>query len=306
METKSGTIAQLNGKNYATWKIQLRMTLLKEGLWGIVNGSVDVPNDTAALHKYRAKKDRALAIIVLAVEPSLLYLLGDPQEPQLVWEKLQQQFQRKSWCNKLVLRRKLYNLKLKTDGDIQSHIKQMLEIFDELSIIGDPMEEEDRVVHVLASLPEPFEMLVTALEANEEVPKLEIVTERLLNEERKIKERKEKEEEKPRQYVNDALAARFERHRSPPKCYNCEKVGHIARNCNEIRTSNKRRLIHHGIKPVMQMQPNMIVRTRRRSVLRCFTNQQSRKRQRQTIGLWIQARTVTCVMMVKSLSNFVI
>ena len=84
METKSGTIAQLNGKNYATWKIQLRMTLLKEGLWGIVNGSVDVPNDTAALDKYRAKKDRALAIIVLAVEPSLLYLLGDPQEPQLV------------------------------------------------------------------------------------------------------------------------------------------------------------------------------------------------------------------------------
>ena len=37
----------------------------------------------------------------------------------------------------------------------------------------------------MASLPESFDTLVTALEANVEVPKMEIVTERLLNEERK-------------------------------------------------------------------------------------------------------------------------
>ena len=41
--------------------------------------------------------------------------------------------------------------------------------------------DEDRVVHLLASLPESFNMLVTALE---EVPKMEVVTERLLHKER--------------------------------------------------------------------------------------------------------------------------
>ena len=62
-------------------------------------------------------------------------------------------------------------------------------IFQELSIIGDPIEEEDWVVHLLASLPEYFDMLVTALEASVEVPSIETVTERLLHEERKLKER---------------------------------------------------------------------------------------------------------------------
>ena len=42
----------------------------------------------------------------------------------------------------------------------------MIEIFDALAAAGDPVKEEDRVVHLLASLPDPYNMLVTALEAN--------------------------------------------------------------------------------------------------------------------------------------------
>ena len=57
----------------------------------------------------------------------------------------------------------------------------MTETFNELSVVGDPISEEDRVVHLLASLPDSFNMLVTALEANAEVPKMEVVTERLLH-----------------------------------------------------------------------------------------------------------------------------
>ena len=72
---------------------------------------------------------------------------------------------------------------------MQEHVKAMTEIFEGLSVIGDPISEEDRVVHLLASLPDSYSMLVTAFEANMEVPKFEVVTERLLHEERKLKER---------------------------------------------------------------------------------------------------------------------
>ena len=65
----------------------------------------------------------------------------------------------------------------------------MTELFNELTAVGDVISEEDRVVYLLASLPDTFDALVTALEANEEVPRMEIVTERLLHTERKQKKK---------------------------------------------------------------------------------------------------------------------
>ena len=113
-------IVPLNGKNYPTWKVQCRMALIKDSLWGIVSGADEAPAEEQAdaRKKFMARKDRALAIIVLAVDPSLLYLLGEPEDPQAVWRRLEEQFQRKTWSNKLQLRRKLYGLKLKEGGSV--------------------------------------------------------------------------------------------------------------------------------------------------------------------------------------------
>ncbi|KAF2345407.1 hypothetical protein FHG87_023837 [Trinorchestia longiramus] len=47
------------------------------------------------------------------------------------------------------------------------------------------MGEEERMISRLSSLPDRFSTLVTALEANEKIPAWDVVTERLLNEERK-------------------------------------------------------------------------------------------------------------------------
>ena len=44
---------------------------------------------------------------------------------------------------------------------MQEHIKKMTEIFGELSVVGDEISDEDRVVHLLASLPDSYNVLVT-------------------------------------------------------------------------------------------------------------------------------------------------
>ena len=59
-------------------------------------------------------------------------------------------------------------LHLKDGESVQDHIKAMTELFNELAIVGDAIEEEDRVVYLLASLPDSFNTLVTALEASED------------------------------------------------------------------------------------------------------------------------------------------
>ena len=220
----NSVIAPLCGSNYATWKLKCKMSLLKDNLWGIVSGSEKFPaiNEVGAQDAYSQRRDKALAIIVLSVDPSLLYLLGDLEDPKTAWDCLQKQFQKKSWANKLNLRRKLYGLKLEEGASVRDHIKDITEIFNELAIIGDAVEEEDRVVHLLASLLESYDMLVTALEANDKVPAMETVTERLLHEERKMANKAEKEA---------GFMGKSRGYGKGPTCYRCGKKGHIQRNC---------------------------------------------------------------------------
>ena len=78
---------------------------------------------------------------------------------------------------------------MKEGESVQQHVKVMTEVFETLSVIGDPIIEEDRVVHLLASLPEAYDMIVAALESSPNVPVMETVIERLLHEEQKMKER---------------------------------------------------------------------------------------------------------------------
>ena len=233
-ETTKVLIKPLNGNNYATWKVQCKMALIKDGLWNIVTGAEGEPDAENGRAKYLLRKDRALATIVLSVEPKLLYLLGpDPEDPVAVWKKLADQFQKKTWANKLTLRRKLHNLKLKDGQSVQKHVKALTEIFDKLSIIGDPLDEENQVVHLLASLPESYDMLVTALEASPEVPKLDVVTERLLHEESKRREKEVAEDAEVK-----AMPSKHRKAGKGPKCHHCGKIGHIKRECWKLAESS--------------------------------------------------------------------
>lgn len=74
--------------------------------------------------------------------------------------------------NKLELRRELYSLRLKDGDSVQAHVKEMTEIFNGLSVIGDPVSDEDRVGKLARFIQYDI------LKQNPEVPKMEVVTER--------------------------------------------------------------------------------------------------------------------------------
>ena len=225
------SITPLKFPNYPTWKLQCKMALMRDAVWGIVSGNEEAPAVDSDDHpKFVVRRDRALATIVLCIDPSLLYLIGDgdPVDPVNVWKKLGDQFQKKSWANKLQLRKRLHTLGLKDGGSVQTHIKEMTEIFSELSIIGDKISDEDRVVYLLASLPDSFTTLVTALEASTDVHSMEVVTERLLYEEKKLIDWA------TMGVKMEAGAMSVKHHRAKsrgPKCYGCQNYGHIQRNC---------------------------------------------------------------------------
>ena len=111
----------------------------------------------------------------------------------------------------------------------------MTETFNGLSVIGDTIEDDDHVVYLLASLPDLYNTLVTPLEANTEVPKMEVVIERLLHEERKLKECGENS-----CGGAEAMLSKQKPIRKGPKYHFCKRFGHIQRNCTEHLQADKR------------------------------------------------------------------
>ena len=109
-------------------------------------------------------------------------------------------------------------------------MKEITETFNELSVVGNNIDDEDRVVYLLASLPESYEMLVTALEANTDVPDMETLVEHLLHEERKMKE-KDQSSSSTGDAKEEAMSVKHKKR--PPRCHFCNRFGHIQRNCRE-------------------------------------------------------------------------
>ena len=111
----------------------------------------------------------------------------------------------------------------------------MSEIFDQLNVLGSPLEEEDKVIHVLATLPKSFEILVTTLETIENIPKLDFNYEKLQNfvgnksqfqNSTKNDESEQKALFHKKQYKNNF------------KCNFCHKFGHTRAYCRLLNKNN--------------------------------------------------------------------
>ena len=217
------SIVPLKETNYASWKIQCRMALIKENWFGIVMKKELAPsgeNSSVELGKFEVRRNKALALIVLGMDPSLLHLVGKIEDPSELWTKLESTFQKKTFANRLRLKRKLYSIKFKSS--VNEHLKELIEIFDELAIIGDEVLEEDQVLILLSTLPEKFQGLVTAFETQDKVPSWITVTERLLHAEEKTRD------------VKDETALYSKNKRKFTKtCYFCRMPGHFKSTCSK-------------------------------------------------------------------------
>ena len=125
------------------------------------------------------------------------------------------------------------------------HIKEMVELFNKLAVVGAPIDNEDKVVYLLASLPEFYDALVTALEANEKVLSMETVIDHLTYEERKAIEQDSSTGSKEKALSHHGKKAKFSIH-----CHYCKRVGHMIKDCHERMKNEKEK------KPVQPQRGN--------------------------------------------------
>ena len=105
-EVDRWSIDKLDSSNWPTWKFQMKHLLLARGLWGLVNGTEALQDETNAQQQadYNKRSQKVFSTIVMAIGSSQLYLVTSCEGPVAAWTALRNHFERETLVNKLMLR----------------------------------------------------------------------------------------------------------------------------------------------------------------------------------------------------------
>ena len=161
-------IEHLNGKNYQTWKYNIKLVLMERGLFRFINGTEEQPGQDATAQvksAYQLRSDKAYSLIALSVEKNLQVHISTTTNPLEAWEILRKQFEFVSITQIVRLNRRFYAATMKEDGDIMEHITYMTRLAEQLRDMKEEISDQKFTTVVLGSLPESYENFITSLNA---------------------------------------------------------------------------------------------------------------------------------------------
>ncbi|CAB4273488.1 unnamed protein product [Prunus armeniaca] len=109
-----------------------------------------------------------------SVENIINNFMDEDSVPAL-WEKLEKLYMAKGLTNKLYMTKQLYTLKMEEGGNLMDHINVFSGCIDQLRKVDVKLEEEDKALLLLTSLPDSYENLVTTLFSSKDTMSLEQV-----------------------------------------------------------------------------------------------------------------------------------
>lgn len=150
-------INQFERKDFDHWKFRMETLLDSHG----VKTCVEKEEDTEEFLKLDRK---CKSIIVQCVANSHLEYIKHKPTSYKMWEALKSVFQRKGVASQLYLRKKLLTMKCGQSESLENHFVRFEEVVRELKSVGANLEDSDIVCHLLLTLPQSFDPIVTALE----------------------------------------------------------------------------------------------------------------------------------------------
>ena len=261
--------AKLNGSNYRSWAFNMRLYLESINLFGHADGTIETPAediDPEVRRKFVSSAKKAWTHICLTIEPEYQIHVRDTTTAKEAWDTLKKQFVRESLLQKVRLRQQYYSLRFHPGNNMMEHISQLKSLHDQLKEIGVAIDDKELAMTLLASLPEEFKPLISALEAvGDEKLSYDKVKNMLLNDIERSVDAKAQD--------NAYAARRWNKKEKSHNGMHTEKSGKVFRGkchcCKEVRLDILLEIAQNVIRNVVEM---ILIKKKRKVLLGVLRN----------------------------------
>ena len=140
-------IEKFNGKIFELWKLNMDDLLVDIDQWITVNPGT-APTGTSA-DDWKKTDRKAKSTIRLCLSNSLLLNVSEEATTKDLWEKLGKLYQSKSLVNKLFLRKKMYNLRMRDGDSVAENLNAFNTVVSQLVSVDIKISDEDKCISLL-------------------------------------------------------------------------------------------------------------------------------------------------------------
>ncbi|KAH9800547.1 Integrase catalytic domain-containing protein [Citrus sinensis] len=164
-------LEKFNGDNdFYLWSLNMTAILNQQGL----NSALDDEEDPMAKKEkgegslsfggdQMTINNKAHSTIILYLSDEVLREVSKERTASGLWAKLKEMFLKKSLTKRLYMKRRLYTFSMKDGVTMKDHVDEFNKLILDLENVNIILEDEDRALILLSSLPESYEHFVDTL-----------------------------------------------------------------------------------------------------------------------------------------------
>lgn len=240
-------IEKFDGRiNFGLWQVQVKDVLIQSGLHKALKGRPTSVKDDKGSEKSESSGDsekskmndeeweeldmKAASQIRLCLAKNVLANVIGLSTTKELWEKLEELYQTKSISNRLYLKEQFHKLQMVEGTTVSDHLSVLNGIVSELESIGVKIDDEDKALRLIWSLPSSYKHMQPILMYGNEIVNFSEVTSKLISEEKRLKNGDENSQE------NSALVVKgkWKQNKSSKKKvigWDCGQPGHVKSKC---------------------------------------------------------------------------
>lgn len=243
---------KLNKDNFKSWKFNMKMYLLSQGLFGFIDATEPEPAAGASEAKrrtYKTRQAKALSIIYLSIEEELKSLVMEEETQVTVWKEISDVFQPTTSARIPASRKEFISMKFTPPEMMTMYAGRLFGAAKDLELAGEIISDDEIAYQLLYQLPDNYDNVVMQLyQLSDEKFTSQAVRQALIAEYDRLQHKNTSSQMGTSAFSSTRANYKKRQNAStkPKKetrtCYGCGIVGQLLRNCWKTRKRTSRKM----------------------------------------------------------------